>query len=261
MNRSTVFWGLVLIFLGIAFLIGNLLEVNVWAVIGPAFLILLGIWILLGTFSRGRTSEENVTIPLEGVVYGRIRFNHGAGRLQIRGGAGLDEVLSGTFRGGLEYDHRNLGDTVEVDLRVPSSTWPFNWTPGDNLSWEVRLNNQIPLVLELNTGASETLADLTDLKVTDLTLKTGASSTDIIFPANARMTRAKIESGAASVDIRIPHAVSARIHASGGLSSIDVDTGRFSHQGNNTYISPDYESAQNKVELVVTAGVGAVTVR
>lgn len=261
MRRSTLFWGVVLILIGIALLAGNLFEIDIWDILWPALLILFGIWVLFGAFFRGRRAEENITVPLDGAIYGRVQINHGAGRLQLRSGSGFDDLLNGTFGGGLDYKHRKLGETVEVDLSVPMNIWPFGWSPGDGLTWDVRLNNQVPLMLNLNTGAGEVRADLSDLKVTDLTLKTGASSSEIVFPANAGMTRAKIESGAASVDIRIPHNVAARIHASGGLSSIDVDGGRFTSQGGNVYLSPEYESAQNKVELVVTMGVGSVTIR
>lgn len=261
MRRSTLFWGVVLILIGIALLAGNLFEIDIWDILWPALLILFGIWVLFGAFFRGRRAEENITVPLDGAIYGRVQINHGAGRLQLRSGSGFDDLLNGTFGGGLDYKHRKLGETVEVDLSVPMNIWPFGWSPGDGLTWDVQLNNQVPLMLNLNTGAGEVRADLSDLKVTDLTLKTGASSSEIVFPANAGMTRAKIESGAASVDIRIPHNVAARIHASGGLSSIDVDGGRFTSQGGNVYLSPEYESAQNKVELVVTMGVGSVTIR
>ena len=65
--------------------------------------------------------------------------------------------------------------------------------------------------LEFNTGAGEARLDLTDLRVTNLRLQTGASSTDVTMPANAGHTKAKIDAGAASITIRIPSGVAARI--------------------------------------------------
>jgi hypothetical protein len=68
-----------------------------------------------------------------------------------------------------------------------------------------------------------------------------------------------VSSGAASVNIRIPQGVAARIRWRGGLSSINVDPSRFPRFG-DTYQSPDYDSAANKVDLDVEMGVGSVTV-
>jgi hypothetical protein len=46
----------------------------------------------------------------------------------------------------------------------------------------------------------------------------------------------------------------------GGLASIDVDQNRFPRAG-GVYRSPDYDTAQNKVDIEVKAGVGSLDVR
>jgi hypothetical protein len=67
------------------------------------------------------------------------------------------------------------------------------------------------VLLNLKTGASANQFDFTDLRLTDLKLETGASSTDLTLPANAGQTKVDIEAGAASVVIRIPPTAAARI--------------------------------------------------
>ena len=79
-------------------------------------------------------------------------------------------------------------------------------------------------------------------------------------PANAGYTFMKAEIGAASLSIQIPSNVAARIRATGGLASISVDSSRFP-KSNGIYQSPDYETAANKVEIRVDAGVGSVNIR
>jgi hypothetical protein len=96
--------------------------------------------------------------------------------------------------------------------------------------------------------------------VTELKLKSGASSTQMTLPAHAGHTRAQIESGAASVNVRIPEGVAARIRTRAGLASIQVDTQRFPRSG-EYYQSPDYEAAEHRVDLDVQTGVGSVDVR
>ena len=58
------------------------------------------------------------------------------------------------------------------------------WWGPRGWEWAFGLNDAIPLALKLETGATETRIDLTNLRVTDLRLKTGASSTDVQLPAN-----------------------------------------------------------------------------
>jgi hypothetical protein len=98
------------------------------------------------------------------------------------------------------------------------------------------------------------------LIVTELDLETGASSTDVRLPENAGTTRVKAESGAASLNFVVPAGVSARIRTSAGLASIEIDELRFPRRG-NYYESPDYDTAINRVEMELEAGIASVTVR
>jgi hypothetical protein len=123
----------------------------------------------------------------------------------------------------------------------------------------VGLSPEIPLKLAFKTGASESVLDLSKLKVTNLSVETGASSTEITLPANASMTSAQVKSGVAAVKMHIPAGVGARIHIKSGLSGINVDTARFVRDGED-YVSTDYASALNKLDLAVDTGVGSVDI-
>jgi hypothetical protein len=128
------------------------------------------------------------------------------------------------------------------------------------LEWDISLTDEIPLELKLNTGASDTRLNLTDLQVTNLWVETGASATEIHMPDSVAHTKAVIKAGAASVKVHIPEGVAARIRITGGLMGASVDTHRFPKSG-GYYQSPDYETASFKAELRVETGVGSVTVK
>lgn len=263
MRRSGLFWGSILIVFGVLLLLQNfgILRVNVWGVFWPTLLILLGLWTLWGVFGPKRAAAaEQVTIPLDGASRARLRVGHGAGRLEVSGGAGPEELVAGSFGGGLDYQTQRNGDALEVRMRTPSDVVPWMWGPGGSRDWSVRLNSAIPLTLDFGTGASESHIDLSDLRVTDLKLETGASSTHLTLPANAGHTQAEIEAGAASVNIRVPEGVAARIRVEGGLISTDVDTSRFPQLG-GLYQSADYDSASNRVDLRIEGGAGSIKVR
>jgi hypothetical protein len=267
MRRDSLFWGLILVLIGILFLIDNLdiFDVDFWNLLWPLLIIVLGLWVLWSaTLGRPEVTVEEAVIPLEGATRARVRVRHGAGRLRIYAGTEPDQLLAGTFGGGLEYQSRRTGDELDVRMRVRHISWsfrPFPWLVGTQSArdWSFGLNSQIPLALELETGAGESRLDLSDLQVTELRIQTGANSTDLLLPAHAGQTRARIDAGVASATIRVPPDVAARIRAEGGLTSVDVDQQRFPRSG-RTYVSPDYETAVNKIDLDVQTGVGSIRI-
>jgi uncharacterized integral membrane protein len=261
MRTSALFWGSLLVIIGLLFMLSNLniVTINIWNLIWPLFLIALGVWTLWGNSLGRRLESERVVIPRDDAQRARVRVQHGAGRLEVRAGGDGGNLVEGSFGGGLDYHTRREGDLLDVRMASPVRIFPFFWTPGWNLNWSFGLHRDVILALDFETGANESRIDLTDLKVTDLRLQSGASSTDLILPADAGYTRVHIETGAASFNIHVPIGVAARVKVGGALSSVNVDRTRFPKQG-GFYQSSDYDSAANKTDIVVQIGVGSVTV-
>lgn len=264
MKHNSIFWAFVLIIGGALLLLNNLNIIQVgWNVIWPLFLVALGLWFLWGAFAAPRrTAEpETVSIPLHGARQAEVKIEHGAGTLNLTGGAPAGSLVLGQFGGGLDYRTGQEGDAQTVKLRPATSAWflgPWHW--GAALDWDMQLNSTIPMRLQVEAGASRTNLDLADLQITELKLSTGASATQVVLPAHAGLTKAKIEAGAAAVAIAIPGGVAARIRAKGGLAAIQVDETRFPRVGDE-YRSPDYDSATNKIEMRVETGIGSVKIR
>ncbi len=263
MRRNSIFWGVILLVVGLVLLLNalGLLPGSAAGYIWPLLLVLVGVFMLLGPiFRRNRGQPQALAVPLEGAAQARVRLDHGAGRLLLGPTSEPGILLKGTFSEGVEDSVRRSGSQVEVVLRAiaPQAFPPFFYHEG-NL-WQIDLARDVPTRLELNTGANEARLDLTDLAVTELVLKTGASSTRVDLPACAGMTRVEVSSGAASVELRVPQDVAARIRATGGLAGITVDTSRFPRTG-DSYETPGYELAQNRVEIRTETGVGSVDIR
>jgi hypothetical protein len=267
MNRNSLFWGLAFVLFGCLLLLNNLgiFYINVWKIFWPMLVILVGVWVLWQSYYGGESLEtETISIPLDGAAEARISMHHGAGELRVAGGASADEILSGSFTGGIKQEVVQNGDRLDLTLKVPSDGFPFVFAPivwgkGDRIRWDVQLNQQVPIFLEVNSGASDAQLDFQETQIKELVIKTGASSTSIVTPAQAGFTRLKIEAGAASVKIRVPENVAASLKVDGGLLGVDVDQDRFPKTG-KLYQSPDYDTAPNKLEIKVDAGAGSISV-
>jgi hypothetical protein len=262
MRRRNLFWPIIIIILGGIWLLGNMniLRINIWAMILPILLIALGISILLGNSARTLTAEtERLSIPLEGAEKARIRLGYGAGRVNLSSGAEPGMLLTGTFIGGVEQSTQHEGTNLSVRLDSPMMVqFPFDQLPSSR-EWKIGMSGQIPMSLEVHAGAAEMNLNLTDLRVTDIQIETGASSTTLLLPSQAGSTRVNIKGGAASFDIRVPEGVAARIRSESAMTDIKVNSQRFSRAG-GWYESSNFASATNKVEIEIQMGVGSVTV-
>lgn len=262
MLRSATFWGSILILCGVLLLLdaSGVIQFEIWEIILPLLLVALGIWILWGALTRRSNVVEHQEIPLAGAGAARIRIQHAAGRLNVHSGASEGKLVVGDFAGGVKLTTSQSDDEQKITLSIPGGRLPWvGWGPGDSLDWSIALAQEIPLTLILETGAGETRLDLEKLLVRKLRLNSGASSTRLTLPANAGFTQAEFKTGAASLDLRIPDGVAARIRASGGLATINIDKRRFPAKGGN-YQSDDYESAPNKLDIQIESGVGSVEV-
>jgi hypothetical protein len=259
-RRSNLFWGSILIVLAGLLLLRQmgLIVGDIFGFFWPLLIIALGVWLIIGFFTRNRVvAGEVVSVPLEGATSAYLKIDHAAGRLTLHSGANPEEIIHGTFGNGLSYKSRLEGDRLEVKLRTAYHFWA--WWPGESLNWDVSLNREIPLNLKIDSGASSSILNLSDLKVTNLDIDTGASSTELTLPANAGNTSVDIDTGASSLKVNIPEGVAARVRIKSGIASINVNP-RFPRLDGGLYQSNDYTTAINRVDMTIDAGVGAIEV-
>lgn len=258
MHHGGMIWGVLLVLAGVLFLLNSLgiLAVNVWGVLWPTALILFGVAALAGAFRRGEADGvvEGLALQLKGYEEAAVSIRFGAGRLALAGGAPPDELLNGSFGGGVIHQLDPDGEVARVELRAPDGL-----PPSEGREWDVALNEAIPLTLDLSTGASETLLNLTATRTRRLDVHTGAGRVELDLPAAAGQTAVQIEGGAGEVIVRVPEGVAARVTGVTVLGALEVDEERFSRAGEG-WQSADYGSAANQVEITVRFGAGRVQI-
>ena len=286
---------IILIGLGIVFLLNNLgmLDWNVWDVIfrlWPVLIIAAGLEILLGRRSAlgslvalaltlalvigllwlfgsgivGQPAEtETIRQTLGEATQAEVTIAPAVGTLHVESLSESANLAEGTVH--LSSGERLARDfvlddeTAEFTLRSEGNTYgPFTGTWGDERAWDLSLNPDVPLELDVSLAVGQSEVDLTGLMVSDLDVSMAVGQTTVILPDEGDF-RMDVEGAIGQIIVVVPEGMAARVRLDTALVGRQVpDEYR---RGGDVYTSPGYESAENRVDLEVDLAIGSVTIR
>ena len=287
-------WGIFLLFLGIVFLLQtlNILPWGLWGTLWrfwPVLIIVIGLGILLRHYNAWLVSllvlailsaclgvaiwqyspalssgivTKSYSEPLGSLERAQIEIDFSAGTITISslplGSPSLVEIDS---------EVRNSRETINVDFhqqdgegKLYLSTVNQWFWGGDGIKWEVRFTKSIPLAINIKSAASNMELNLSELKVTKLRLDVDAGNYKVTTPSTAGTIDIEIEADVANIEVTVPDGVAAKIQMDTNLSVSDVDKNRFPQQG-AYYVSDNFNTAQNRIYLIIDCDVGRVQVR
>ena len=254
-----IWWPLAVLAVGAVLLLsttGNLaLAPDELIALWPVAVIAIGVWFLIGAlFARPNASvdSQRLSIPVSGLSEAWVKLNFGGGELVV-GQAEPGRLVSGTFDGGVRQTTHGVG---RLELSPFADAWPMMWSRP--MRWNVGLTSEIPVSLELHTGANRSTIDLSALRIPRLEVHTGASETRVRLPGSGA-TAVRAEAGVASLTLEVPHGVAARVRSRMAIGSTNVDEARFPRTMDG-WASPDFDIAPNRVEIDVSGGLGSIRV-
>lgn len=155
------------------------------------------------------------------------------------------------------------GSTAHLELSGPEkySSWGLPFGDNNEILWDVRLSDQVPLEMAVETGVGVSELDLGELQVERLTLHAGVGEVTVTLPERVERGQVDIQAGIGQITLIIPEGVAAEIRANTGLGGTSVDTDRFPERGAGVYRSPDYDSARYRLDIQVSGGIGEIEVR
>lgn len=204
--------------------------------------------------------------PLGETRAAAVEVEYGAGALQI--GPLPGDLAASTLadanvygRGGVRFENARMTDPARGLLRIRQRDDDHGPDGGkfDFGRLEVRLSPSIPVDLKVSSGVTDSTLNLEALRVPNLTLETGASQTQIVLPAQGE-TMARIEGGAAKIEVTVPPNVAARIILSDGPNAVTIDERRFPRQ-NGEYRSAGFDTATDRVTLRIDVGASRLVVQ
>lgn len=235
---------------------------------------------------------ENLSEPLNGATSVKVDIDAGIGHLTIDRLTGDEQMLA---TGTLQYLEDQEVPTRSLNIQNGQVTLTFKGTSGRRswlrlpwdacggaYEWLVHLNPKVQSDIIAHTGGGNVKLDLAGMAVTQVTADTGGGNIEVFLPDNAASLTAVARtgggnvtvevgngvtgsntinagSGAGNIAVHLPSGIAARIHATSGLGKIIVDP-RFTKIDEDTYQSPDYDSAANKIEITAKSGAGNVIV-
>ncbi len=236
----------------------------------------------------------NLSEPLGGAKTAKIDIDNGDGNMVIDPLTSGEQLLAS---GTLQYLESQGQPTCSASTSQGQATLTLKQSSGKGqpwfrlpwaacngaTEWRVRLNPSVRADITALSGGGNVRINLAGMEITGLMAETGGGNMDVTLPDHAANLNVTVKSGAGAVTVEIgsgltglstinagsgagtvmatlPGNIAARIHVTSGMGKVIVDP-RFSKIGANTYQSPDYDRAADKVEITLKSGAGNVIVK
>jgi hypothetical protein len=257
-------WPVLLIAAGLDLVIG---RSSVWgsliAVIVLVGVVALGVsYVQGGTAAAGR-SQESLSYPIRDAKRAEVHLSPVVGVLHLTGSPSTTELLTGSaWTGGGMRVAKNFAAQAEdttLDLRAEGAgvLFPILGPPGQP-TWDIALTSSVPVSLSVDLAVGQSVIDLRETNVYSLTVNQGLGQAIVYLPKNG-VVRASVSTAIGETVIVIPPGVAARIHASTAIAARNIP-GAFTRDG-DTYTSPGYAEASDRVDLELGLPIGNLIVR
>ena len=115
--------------------------------------------------------------------------------------------------------------------------------------------------MDLDGGASTASLDLHTTRVRGVDLTAGVSSLTIALPAPSGTVPLNFSAGASHIVLRVARSAPARLTMAGGAGTVTVHgQTRTGIAGGTIVESPTWPSAQDRFDVICSAGISALTV-
>ena len=186
----------------------------------------------------------------------RMSVKMPAGDLSMSGGA--ESLLSADFSFGSSWGAPRIEYSVNNgagDLRIEQDGGGTLVTNSDN-TWNLKVNDSIPLDLEVDVGAGRGVFRFAKVDLTRLELNIGAGQADVdLSGERAKDLEAEIQGGVGEATIRLPKDVGVVAVVHGGLGSIDTHGLK---EEDGKYVNGAYGKSPTTIHLSVNGGIGSI---
>jgi hypothetical protein len=201
-----------------------------------------------------RTESHSVDLDKSELVH--VELKMGAGELNVRGGSAKQ----------MEAEFRYSRPGTKPEVRYESSGFrghlvveePSHVHHGGNSDyrWDVRLNDEKPIDLEVHFGAGEGRLDVGSLTLRSLDVHMGVGQLRVDLRGTPKNDyNVNVHGGVGEATIYLPSGVGVVAEATGGIGGINA---RGLQKREGRYVNDEYGHAKTTIRLDVRGGIGAI---
>jgi len=229
--------------------------IGIGVMMGASLLLLSG---CSSVFSE-KTRDETLLVEKDKAEKLEVDINLGVGELFVKKGA--KDWVEGTA----QYNIKKLAPQVHYNLNGKTGNVEIEHKGSKNIrlgkmknTWDIELNEDIPMDLSIETGASTAELDLRGLQLENLDIETGVSDLLVDLSGDWKKSfETNIETGVGATTVILPSTVGVKLTTEEGIGSSSIE-GLIS-KGKGVYVNEAYEKADVVLEVNSEIGVGDVT--
>ena len=261
------YWPVLLVLIGIKMILARRAPLVGMAVVSITLVAtIVAASVPLSVERRDEAPRIAYSTPLENTETLELGMGFISGRVTLRSDISDGRLFAVDFNGrSAEVIHDHIGRFSKIYLSTDGFSIDYSDDGGMNgytltglADWEIMVSPDVALDLDIRAGAADLDLDLTHLDVRRVFVGAGASQVRIRLPDSGR-TYVEIEAGAADIEITVPRGVATRIDSDSFLNFTSIDSSRFPESGGE-HRSPDYSTAENRVDIEIGAGAVSVTI-
>jgi hypothetical protein len=226
-------------------------------------ILLAAIGISLGALSgcnpafegRGPLETETRSVDLDKSESVRVELRMGAGELSVRGGS--PKLMDGEFtfrrlamRPSIHYDATDFRGHLRVE--EPSGVHSSN----SRYRWDLRLNDEKPIDLEVDFGAGEGRLDLGSMNLRSVEVHMGVGELRLDLRGTPKTDYdVHLRGGVGEATVYLPREAGVIVDAEGGIGGISAHG---LEKRGGEYVNSAYGHAKTTVRLNIRGGIGAI---
>jgi N-terminal domain of toast_rack, DUF2154 len=213
-----------------------------------------------GKFDKqGWVQHDTQSIDLDKSEMARVEIKMGAGELQVDGGS--PKLMDADF----DYNHTSWKPIVKYEassfrsqLRIEQPGGVHGGGSGSTYKWNLRLNDKLPLEVDLDLGAGEARMNLGSMNLRSVNVNVGVGEVNMDLRGKpARDYSVTVNGGVGHARIYLPSAVGIIADAKGGIGDVNV---RGLEKRGGQWINAAHENAPVTIHLDVKGGIGQIEI-
>jgi len=254
-GRLWQLWPLILVALGIDLIFKE--RTLLRAIFGVLIVVALvggGMWLVgfSGVIADARSVEAQQALG-EDVSRAELSIALGAGELYLTDTTEKEFLVTGEVSSKTGHEHYSeTSGTATYTLESGSKHVYTN-----NIRWNLGLSPLIPLDLTTEMGAGLMVLDLEELQLDNLLVEQGVGNLVIHLPAQG-IDQVEVDQAVGQIRVSIPSGMALRLEVSKAITELDIPQ-NFSRNG-NYYFSPNYDEADEVIELKISQAIGRIEV-